>query len=212
MNLLAHAEVIRRLGYRQPQHVVGAMLPDLAGMARFRIPPLPPGPLADGVAMHHRTDEVFHGSPRFQSWCAQATHHLTEAGMARGAARASAHLGVELLIDGELVRITDVADAVEGAMAASRAEVMALVTDPTIRAGVDQMLGWITDGGLRTAYEDPEAVSWRIERILSHRPRLALGIDGRERCQRELQLLDELVTPLVPTVIEEAVEPLRPAG
>jgi len=208
MNLLAHAEVVRRLGFLQPEHLAGAMLPDLAGIAQFRIPAIPPGAMADGIALHHRTDEAFHGSPRFQNWCAEATRHLTEAGLGRGAARASAHLGVELLIDGELVRVTDVAAAVEKAMAGSRAEVMSMVDDDAARGRVDQVIGWITEGGLRVAYEDPDAVSLRIERVLSRRPRLALPPHGQRRCAEELWAMHRLVAPMVPTVIDEAVDPL----
>jgi hypothetical protein len=208
MNLLAHAEVVRRLGYDQPEHLMGAMLPDLAGIARFRIPELSPGPMADGVAWHHRTDEVFHGSLRFRNWCADTTHHLLAAGLGRGAARASAHLAVEMIIDGELVRITNVANEVEIAVTQTRPAVMAMLPDSATGHRFDQVLRWITDGGLRVAYQDPDAVSLRIERVLSRRPRLALPAGGREHCARELRTIEPLVAPLVPCVIDEAVAPL----
>ncbi|MCU1345522.1 MAG: hypothetical protein JWL70_1788 [Acidimicrobiia bacterium] len=212
MNLLAHAEVARRLEFGRPEHLAGAMLPDLAGIAQFRIPALEPGPLADGVALHHRTDDVFHRSWRFQRWCVDTTRALTAAGMSRGAARASAHLGAELLIDGELVRITDVADAAEAALRHCRPEIMAMAAEASAQARIEQVLDWIVDGGLRAAYVSPIEVSLRIERVLSRRPRLALEAGGQQRCAEALTRLDLVVAPLVPVLIDETMAPLAAPG
>jgi hypothetical protein len=100
------------------EFVLGAMLPDLAAMARLKLPArIPAGPLAEGVALHHRTDGAFHGDPSFVGLTHQTLDLLTSHGVARGPARGVAHVGVELLLDGELLRIPAVVEVYQAALA-----------------------------------------------------------------------------------------------
>ncbi len=106
MNLVAHLVVAERLTGlgADADEMLGAVLPDLAPMAglRFDKPALPEGVRA-GVAIHHQTDARFHAHPRFVAAVRDDVAALLSAGVSRGASRASAHVGFELLLDGVLL-------------------------------------------------------------------------------------------------------------
>jgi hypothetical protein len=156
--------------------LLGTALPDFAAMARVRLAP-GAGDLGAGMAVHHETDLVFHREAWFLESEQDLLDDLTAAGLPRGAALACAHVGVELLLDGELVR--------EPATAAAVRTVYALMGDPPqpalAVAPPERRRHWaghlagiaarLDPGG----YGKPETVAIRLHRVTSGRPRLAFS-------------------------------------
>ena len=164
----------------EPGLLLGSALPDLAAMGRFRIL----GTTADvnvakGIFLHHRTDEAFHRHPWFTKRNRALIEQLQAAGVQRGPARACSHVGIELLLDGELLRHQPVAQAVTSAFAAigpRRNNLADLVPAPHSERWL-RHLDRLADHELPTDYHDPWAVAQRLQRILARRPRLALDQD-----------------------------------
>lgn len=196
MNFIGHATVA--LWDRgEPLFVLGSMLPDFAGMARTRLAPRTeretPSDLLAGIALHHRTDDAFHGAPSFVALVSATVDELTRLGVARGSARAVGHVGVELLLDGELLHDP----AVEAAyIEALRAGV-----------GLEEQFGDAPGGsrwellrqrllahGAPHDYRDPESVLARLVLILSRRPRLALDAEAAQIVRATLPGVQRRVT------------------
>ncbi|MEZ4426972.1 MAG: hypothetical protein R3A51_04665 [Nannocystaceae bacterium] len=176
MNFFGHATVARWF-VDSPAYVLGAMLPDFASMAGVRIAGVDDAELADGVALHHRTDDVFHRAPIFCALMGEAQDVLEDRGLERGSAMAVAHVGVELLLDGWL------SAREEGALASYRAALE--VPDPAVRwrtADAEQRWPTLRDrlraSALPGAYRDPAFVADRLVMILARRPRLAVDDRG----------------------------------
>jgi hypothetical protein len=103
MNFFGHVVVATWQPARDARTALGAMLPDLVGVAGLRgVAPGDPE-VARGVALHHRTDEVFHASDTFVSLQTLLRSALEARGIRGGPARAAAHVGIELLLDGLLL-------------------------------------------------------------------------------------------------------------
>lgn len=103
MNFFGHAWVAGWFSEREP-FVLGAMLPDLASVLGVAPPTSRHAELSAGIELHHRTDRAFHEAEVFQGLEQRARAALAGAGVSKGARRALAHVGVEFLIDAELVR------------------------------------------------------------------------------------------------------------
>lgn len=160
-----------------PGFLLGAALPDLSTMGGFRLL----GTTADagivgGIALHHRSDDVFHR----HSWFTERNRHLiarlSSAGVGRGPARACAHVGIELLLDGELLGDPAIAGAAAEAFGAieSRLDSLLPLVRPDKTAGWRQHLVSLAGRGLPHDYDDATAVAERLYRILERRPRIAL--------------------------------------
>lgn len=220
MNFFGHA-VVAHWFSQEPAALFGAMLPDFESMTRDRVATIDHAGVTAGVALHHRTDEVFHAAPTFVAFQATGVPALQARGLGRGPARAIAHVGVEMLLDGWLVA----RDALPAApyLAALRA------AGPD---GLAQHLSWRSDQsadrleGIRrtllrhgppAAYDDPEVVGQRLAQILAPRPRLRVdahhvpeAVEWLRHVQRRLRedaetLLEEVRTGLVarPAVTDE---------
>ncbi len=173
MNFVGHLYIARRFD-PDLDFGLGAMLPDFAGMARVRLAACDDESVRAGIALHHATDDVFHALPSFTSLTTRTFEGLLARGTARGPARAVAHIGVEMLLDGELLRDEALGSAFiatverlrrhQGALARDRegGERLALLTDRLVAHGVPH------------EYRNTEAVVSRLRRVLSLRPRLAL--------------------------------------
>lgn len=103
MNFYGHAWVAGWFSEREP-FVLGAMLPDFASVLGLAPPASRHAELSAGIELHHQTDRAFHQTAVFQGLEQRARTALAGAGVSKGARRALAHVGVELLIDAELVR------------------------------------------------------------------------------------------------------------
>jgi hypothetical protein len=176
LNFFGHAAVAS-WHETEPRFVLGAMLPDFATMIRARPPTALDPDLARGIALHHATDAVFHDSASFRELGAWAFEQLCAQGLARGPARAAAHVGIEILIDGVL--------AVDGAARRAYLDAIALARrlDPDrVRwqrsadgQRFSELVSALDARGVSRAHGTPAVVALRVERTLAGRPRLALA-------------------------------------
>jgi hypothetical protein len=175
VNFFGHAAIAVRLG-GDPAFVLGSMLPDLSNMVGCRTPAVHGASIQAGVACHHRADEVFHASSSFRRLSASAFEELTRRGVARGPARAVAHVGVELLFDPALARLVpDTAERCRAAFAHARSRDRPGIDWPT-RANATRFSEVCGALALRVQSGNVTAqlVTERLERILRARPRLAI--------------------------------------
>jgi hypothetical protein len=189
-------------------YLIGSALPDIATMGRFRLKDRPSSEeVRAGVDLHHRTDDAFHSHRWFRRNSQIVAGELEKAGLARGAAMACGHVGVELLLDGQLLdRNPDLRPQVQGAIAAvgHTEHGLATVVGPDRQAEWLVHLGRIADWSLPEDYREPVAVAERLRRILERRPRLAFPFEqvhavaevlGRRQSALEAgsgQLIDDL--------------------
>lgn len=155
----------------------GSALPDLASIGRFTLTRRPTDRwLALGVEAHHRTDDAFHNHPWFTKNSGELRAAVETLG--RGPARAIGHVGIELLLDGELIErlpaLGITTDAVLS-MADTRQLTMAELVAPEHRASWNHHLSRIADWRLTPDHHQPSVVAERLYRVLSRRPRLAFG-------------------------------------
>jgi hypothetical protein len=175
VNFFGHATVASWSG-RSARFVLGAMLPDFATMANARVTAIADPEIDAGVALHHRTDAVFHRSTVFVQLCRAGAAVLRARGPGRGPSLGAAHLGIELLLDGMLVNDRAAASAY-GAALACAADVGLRWSDNGARW--QQIRRRLSERGVPVEYRDPHQVARRVRWALSQRPRLALA-DGDE--------------------------------
>lgn len=192
MNFVGHAHVAIEHD-EAPSFVLGAMLPDFASMSRARLVMPTDATLAAGVALHHRTDDAFHSAPPFVRLCTRWGSELERRGFGWGAARAVAHVGTEMLLDGLLL---DDAGTRRAYLAA-----VATLADPAVRdamrvegAGASRwpdVLERVRTHGLPDFYRSPEDVGDRLLQILAGRPRLAIDESLRGPLREAMRALRE---------------------
>jgi hypothetical protein len=161
-----------------PAFVLGAMLPDFLGMARIRGARSSHPDVARGVALHHACDDAFHRGTTFIRLCGELGDDLERRGVRRGPARAVAHVGLELLMDGFLVDRPGVADAYLAAIMEAEPSRLGARMDfrrDEHRERYAALSRRLTEWGVPEGYADPVIVRDRLVRILAHRPRLSLG-------------------------------------
>lgn len=208
MNFFGHAVVAVWEGAGTPT-VLGSMLPDFEGMTRARIEHVSQPEIRSGIELHHRTDDAFHRTPAFLAICKSGTSALTRAGVRRGTARAAAHIGAEMFLDGWLARET------------SHAEPYLAALDPVVGAAIE----WSDDGvGFETLcdrlhrwgaphdYREPDFVFRRLEGTLRSRPRLAVLDDQREALASFLPTLRSSIERQAPELLNQLRDTLRWQG
>ncbi len=211
MNYFGHAAVASWT-HHAPSIVLGAMLPDFASMCSARVDDASGDPdVAAGIDLHHRTDSVFHQLPIVTGLMRELDAILEAGGCARGPRRGTAHIGVELLLDGVLVADAAYRAAYERALAH------------------DAQLGWRDDGAVRYAtlvsrlrrygapddLRDPAAVTERLARVLGSRPRLAPTADDLRVIERSLAAHQPRVIAATPAVLHALrghLSPIPPAS
>jgi acyl carrier protein phosphodiesterase len=191
--------------------VLGAMLPDLAGMARLRLLEVRDPELAAGVALHQRTDAAFHALPCFARLCAEASRALRERGVERGPARGAAHVGLELLLDGWLAADSRAVECFDSALgSASRADVRAsLVWRGDGARRFARLQERLCGSGVPGVYRDVEQVAERVAWALGARPRLALDARGERELAGWLRELQPRVERLAPRLVGEVAARLE---
>ncbi|MFW5925481.1 MAG: hypothetical protein ACOC9O_00270 [Myxococcota bacterium] len=187
MNFFGHAAVAS-WHLVAPEAVLGAMLPDFASMARTRLRRVHDATVARGVTLHHDTDSVFHAAPSFVALCNDAGRELEDLGLGRGSARAVAHVGTELVLDGWL---TERDQGHAEYLAALRVDPDRVVGAVELwhPEGPDRMRGLLErlrGYGVPHGYREPAFVGERLAQALAHRPRLRLGDEDRRRVTRWL--------------------------
>lgn len=195
---------------------LGSALPDIATIGGFRmLPGSAKGSIGEGVAFHHATDNIFHSHKWFTSRQKLVFDDLTAAGVGRGAARASAHVGVELLLDGELFHERPERSAWV-AQAFDRAETAPGISDIVpvhSRIGWQDHLSRLPQWRTPTYFRDPAAVARRMEAILSARPRLAMKPDDVARVAAALESVQPSISDTAEEFLADMVDALcRSAG
>jgi hypothetical protein len=157
--------------------VFGAMLPDFASMIGARPPGVLHGEIEAGVAFHHRTDHVFHESATFRRLCQTALEALKALGVRHGSARAVAHVGTEILLDGVLAQDARArlayTQAIEQAVEAELGQYVSWRKTEE-RARFAELQAALQQRGIAPEYAAPEVVVRSLSRTLASRPRLAL--------------------------------------
>lgn len=199
MNFFGHAAVASWRS-SEPGWVLGAMLPDFTSMIRARPPELTDPTLASGVAFHHATDEVFHDCVAFRELTAAAVDRLTRAGVRRGSARAVAHVGVEILLDGVLADERDARRAYLGAIAERPA--LGWRSEPEALA-FEALIAGMRARGVSRQHTTPAIVALRVERALAGRPRLALEADEPLRVEEWARSAQRAVREQAPRIVGE---------
>lgn len=180
MNFFGHAWLAAGCAGADAAFVRGAMTPDLLAMAGRRgearaavvaARTAEDGAHARGVRFHAATDAAFHAAPRFARLEAWAAAALRGAGLRRGPARGVAHVGLELLLDGWLVREAGVPALYREALAGAHAGEA---------PGLDAVCRRLAASPLPGAYADPAEVARRTATALARRPRLALAPGERD--------------------------------
>ncbi len=184
-------------------------------MGRVRLQrPLVDSTLDLGVQNHHYADSAFHQSDWFVKRNAGLHHKLEAAGLRRGPARACAHVGIELLLDGTLLAtVPHLPAAVQSCLRRTGDSSLKLRTSvKSARADhwqshLKRTAEWL----LPDDYHRPSAVAHRLHRIVANRPRLAFPSeqvtvveDVLARSQEELtDGIDDLVLDLAANVARD---------
>jgi hypothetical protein len=213
VNFVGHIAVGRVLHDRpaaDASFLLGTGLPDFAAMARVRIARVA-GPLGDGMDVHHRTDAVFHRGQWFLDSEHELLADLERAGFPRGAALACAHVGIELLLDGALVRDPSTASAVRSVyvlMAAPPGPALA-AAPMSARAHWADSLSGIAARLDPEGYRDPHTVAVRLHRVTSRRPRLAFAPDLVPALAERLAAHQPRIGAAAPGVLERVSAAVR---
>jgi len=185
------------------EFLVGTAAPDFASMARTRLRGSVAGALADGIAWHHATDRAFHADEWFLAMERDLRAGLLADGLPDGGARACAHVGVELLLDGEFVREPDVHDAVGRVYVeiGEPSDAVVELAEPPERARWHEHLVGISQRLDPTSYADADAVGRRLHTITSRRPRLAFPSTMVDVVSARLRALQPRIADDAPTVL-----------
>lgn len=178
MNYYGHACVAAMRGGHDA-FVLGAMLPDLLPMAALRMPTSMVEPeVQAGVQFHLKTDAIFHETPTFLELNRSVLHDLRTLGISRGPARACAHVGVEMLIDGELARDREFILSYVRALGAAIDRPDYLLPLKALElAHAHSLCAHLRERAGSTFDTTSERFSLRLGRALAHRPRLAPKTD-----------------------------------
>lgn len=170
MNFFGHAAVASwHDAAVEPGYVLGAMLPDFVGMVRGRVGVLATGPISDGVSLHHQTDSVFHQLPAVTRLMSKLSQDLALRGVSRGPMRAAAHLGIELLLDGELVATSTYSQAYLSALELDAPA----MSSPEEQQRLRNLMVRLRAHGVPDDLREPGLAARRTVRAIASRPRLA---------------------------------------
>ncbi len=182
MNFFGHLTVASWYS-EEPALLLGAMLPDFAALLGAPAPSSSEGPLARGIALHHDTDRAFHSAPSFVMLNHEACRELTQAGLPRGAARAVAHIGVEILLDGVLAEVEGRVSMYRAALAQAHhlaphlswpAQAKHSTAGGDLSVRLPALCSWLSARDIQQESQDPNIITLRLERALAERPRLRI--------------------------------------
>lgn len=170
MNYFGHAAVAAWRAH-VPATALGAMLPDFATMAGGKLASAQAhDDVAAGIALHHRTDAVFHDLAPVHALMRELDARLEAYACARGPRLAVAHVGIELLLDGVLVDDVALRAAYAAAIADDAPVAWARDADA---ARFDVLRGRLRTFGVPDDLRAVDGIVYRLQRVLGGRPRLA---------------------------------------
>jgi hypothetical protein len=219
MNFFGHAVIARRKeaahGSVRAEFILGAMLPDFASMLRVRPPRVTDTALEAGVRFHHATDDAFHGAESFLEFSRLASGFLLHRGLSRGSARAVAHVGVELLLDGALAHESAANEAYLRALdAALTKPVASHITWKTIEyeSRFQHLCHTLRSRGPLRSDPSSELIAERLRNILASRPRLALDDAGQSVVRDWVVAARPLIVSRAPLLVVEVERRLKIAN
>jgi hypothetical protein len=135
----------------------------------------------------------------FSDLCQGVLDELQEVGVGRGSARAVAHVGVELMLDGALSSDADTLAVYTQAIAADAAH--DLIGALSRASGQEAtrylvLLQRLRGSGIPSAYMDLDFVTMRLQQALAPRRRLALLPDDLPRVRNALMMAQPRVTAM----------------
>ena len=205
MNFFGHAAVARHVD-DDPAFVLGAMAPDLLAMCGAPGDRPTSARVAAGQAHHLAVDAVFHGCAAFvtlQSW---AVRTLMESGVRRGPARGAAHVGIELLLDGQLAADSRARAAYDRSLAtADGASQPFHWPEESSGARWRMLVRRLRQGTIPDGYRDPGFVAGRLAGALRGRPRLALTPAESLALRTFLPALQRRVALDVPALMSDPI-------
>ncbi len=209
MNFVGHIAAGLRIGDDRvaPEFLVGTALPDFAAMGRTRLRTAD-GALADGIALHHATDQAFHAETWFLDFERELRGLLRDDGLPDGAARACAHVGPELLLDGALLDDPAVASGVRTVyreIAAPDDETVELAPEGQHDQWRAHLVGVATHLDPFT-YRDAAIVAHRLHAITSRRPRLAFDADLVGVVRARMASVQPRITSSATDVLDRVVD------
>lgn len=201
MNFFAHA-VLASERRADAAFVLGAMLPDLCGLAGVRIGATCDGALGEGVRFHHASDAAFHAHRLFGAQCGALSEALERRGVRRGPARGVAHVGNELLLDGWLAREMGVPRAYRDSLGGAHGLLSGSALAPAASSEVARVCARVHASPLPEAYGDAAFVCERVERALAPRPFLALTPSERPAVASALADAQRGLSRWAPSVLD----------
>ena len=216
MNFFGHALIAQRSevarGPVRAEFVLGSMLPDFATMLRTRSPRATLDPLRAGLAFHHATDDAFHGSASFLEFSGQASRFLSGRGLSRGSARAVAHVGVELLLDGAFAQENAANEAylyaVECALTERVASHIHWQTEAE-QARFQHLCHSLKRRGAFITDTPAELVAERLRTILADRPRLAMDDAGQSVVREWIVIARPMIVSGAALLLREVQQRLK---
>lgn len=183
--------------------VLGAMLPDWYSMLRLKETAPADPQVALGVEFHLETDALFHCTPTFVSCNQMAVAALRNAGVSRGPARACAHIGVEMLIDAELMKDEEHFEAYREALAfGAHSPHPFSESPPEAREKLVWLCKHLLSGGRAVHHTTRERFRERLGNALRGRRRLEPSRDELEAIAQYLSQESE-VAQQVPSLLKE---------
>jgi hypothetical protein len=164
-----------------------------------------------GIAAHHETDRLFHGHQWFLDLNRDIRAELVGLGVGRGPARAVAHVGVELLLDGHLLAQSAGAEmnrTAFGVLDQIGSDVASLV-EAEDQDNWLRHLDKFTNRRTPIDLGDPEAVAERLWMILSRRPRLQLDSNHVDLVTRSLQAVKPHIDATAEDLVHELASELK---
>lgn len=205
MNFFGHA-VVATWRSDAPAFVLGAMLPDFATMIGERVPAVGHSIVEAGIAFHHQTDRVFHDSVTFRSLDLAARRALRSLGVSRASAMAVGHIGVEMILDVSLAADERGSAGYVNALHEGRAEGLgAHITWPSEdgSARYETLRSLISARGAPRRAVDASAITFRVARALSSRPRLRLEPGAEALVSRWVEHAAPEIAESVPALLDE---------